>query len=581
MMTLGHLNVAFEAQPKMMEVTLDPATQQQFLSFSVLLQVSIPHLLQELLSFQHRPDGQLPKMGAAQHQIPSSEKVVRVHQAQGAEQALQVQPIRLAEKPRQAMQEIPGSEKLFQAVMHSDVTAAAEAIREGGPDVMSCLAGPRRHPVMHAALEAGGRMDMVSMLIQARCDVNTPAADGKTPLHMAISQHATLSPMVVRLLLSAQADMTLPDSGNVTPLDCVRVIAKQPASVSKPAVRQLLDEVSERPTLAVAVVENEQVLGARFADMENEKVVFYTELALGLYSLSQRRIVWKLNLTQLRVQSVVRGMAVNPELGTISIFLEVNDGQVVQNLVIVWPTGHPQQEEPLKLSVATGPADGECMPPAMFSSTTKAALTLLGRICNGKVLCWRFNAACSQVTTEYKITDQGGLIALSDNGQWLAVEERGPGATRQAGVWVFKGLKRRSCPRRILSIDRRPEHMAIISQHSDSSCLLAVAQETPPGGALAPIEVLAIDVDGSMSTAFRVRQEAPCRMLSFCYENPSCLLSGHTNGVVLVYNLPEGKLRFSHDDMSIRSACASMDGKLIVTTVQDCFRIFRTSEEAK
>jgi len=582
---MGGLNIAFSAKPKKVEISFDPALQQQVLSFEMLLTVSIPSLLQELLACQKQDGAGQPSavsslvaQGGGQL-VPSMEKP----QLRSSQQvpASEASPLPSVEKPPFQLQK-PSSEKLLQAVVHGDAASAAELLRQGA-DVVRPLPGPRRHTLLHAALEAGGRVDMVSLLLQAKCEVDALAADGKTPLHLAISQHAGLPPMAMRLLLSARADLTAADAANVTPLDCVRAIAKQPASISSPDVRQLLDEVSERPTVAVSVEQQEQVLVARFADTENEKVVFCTEHSLGLYSLSQRRTVWKLNLTQLRVQAEVRGMVVNPELGTISVLLEVDDGKSVQSLIIVWPSGHPLQEEPLKLGIGSSPSAERRGPPVVMSSSAKGPLTLISRICSGKVLCWCFNAACSQLISEFKITDVGGPVALSDDGHWLAVELREPGKSRQVEVWTFQRASKRlrKSPRRLISIDRRPEYLAIISQESGTSCLLAMAQETPTGDAPAPIEVLAIGLDGAMSSAYRVRQESPCRMLSFCYENPDLLLSGHVNGVVIVYNLPQAKLGLSHDDVAMRSACISTDGTLLVTAVKDCFRVFRNSQEAR
>eukprot|EP00418_Pyrodinium_bahamense_P042923 CAMPEP_0179209552 /NCGR_PEP_ID=MMETSP0796-20121207/104511_1 /TAXON_ID=73915 /ORGANISM="Pyrodinium bahamense, Strain pbaha01" /LENGTH=645 /DNA_ID=CAMNT_0020914511 /DNA_START=36 /DNA_END=1973 /DNA_ORIENTATION=+ len=645
MMTVGHLDAAFDVRSKAMEVSFDPASQQQYLSFHLLLQVPIPQLLQELLSFQrrdglpasfttsqeggfaqrHAPQTQWEQPGQAanavrhvtlppapavvaepgKHGRPLTDPIPKETSTALVRAALTgpapglavpapmargqgtVQALGNSAGPQKSPPTISPSEKIVQAVLRGDIAAASEAIRQGA-DVSRPIAGPRQHTLLHVALEAGGRIDMVSLLIQARCNVDTPAADGKTPLHVAISQHAALSPMVARLLLSARANMMLPDTTNMTPLDCARVIVKQAVNRSNPSVRQLLDEVSERPTLAVTVVEHEQVLGACFADMENDKVVFYTELAIGLYSLSLRRILWKQKLTQLRVQAVVRAMTVNPEVGMIAVFLEVTgtgrvDSHAVQNLIIVWPAGQLQEEEPLKLNVESAGVDGEAAPPAILSSTSKARVAILSRICSGKVLCWRLNSSCSQLISEFTISEEGGTIAISDDGRWLSVVGRGPANSRQVEVWTFQHLngRLRRAPQRILGIDRRPDYMAMISQATQSSCLLAIAEAVPAGGPPSPIEVLSIEVNGSMSSAYRVRPESPCRMLAFCYESPDFLLSGHNDGLVIVYNLPRGQLRLSHDDLGIRSACISADGKLIVTTVRDCFRVYRVSEEVK
>merc|ERR1719264_711719 len=176
--------------------------------------------------------------------------------------------------------------------------------------------------------------------------------------------------------------------------------------------------------------------------MENDKVIFRSDTALGLYSLLQRRIFWRQQLTQLRVNSVVRAMAVNPELGTITVFIEVTNthgASSVQNLVIVWPTGQLQEEEPLKLSVAeSDTAESERIPPAVLVSTSRAPLVLVSRICSGKVLCWRLTAACSQLVSEAKLTDRGGHVAVSNDGKWVAVVDKGAGGQPEVVVWTFE-----------------------------------------------------------------------------------------------------------------------------------------------
>lgn len=653
MMSLGNLNTSFDVRSKVMEVTFDPASQQQFLSFNLLLQVSIPQLLQELLNFQCS-DGGLPGptsnpevsasrrpavhpqrqqiAGTATPAVGSSAPAGLPSKAGPMRPLAQSRPclefvaapkagfpmpgvvsaglagaVPQAKAPanssdlNQRSMEVQPAEKLIQAVLTGDVAAAKEAIRQGA-DATRLVAGPRQHSLVHAALEAGGRLDMLSLLLQARCDVNEPAADGRTPLHVAIAQHAVLSPMVARLLLSSRASLTAPDAGQVTPLDCVRVLAKQSASAPSSSVRQLLDEVSERPTVSVTVVKDEQVFGACFADTANDKIIFCTETAIELYSIEQRCVFWKQKLTQLRVQSVVRGMAVNPVVGTIAVFLEAkneatntgqadnkaaNTGQAdnnkVQNLIIIWPTGQLQEEEPLKLSAAESATatDGDTLPPAIMLSTLHAPLAVLSRVCSGKVLCWRLNATASQIVSETKITDRGGIIALADNARWLAVRDCSEMGTKQVEVWTFAGpdntLMR--APKRIACIDRRPQSMAIISQGEAASCLIALAEEPSPGCPIPPIEVLQVLADGSANRAYRARPESPCRLLSFCHESPDFLLSGHDDGLVIVYNLPLGQLRLSHDDVGIRSICISVDRTLIVTSVGECFRVYRVPPE--
>jgi len=473
------------------------------------------------------------------------------------------------------------SADLLQVVMAGDVAEVRAALQR--KDTARALDGS----LLHAALESGGRVDVVNLLIQAKCDVDSPGADRKTPLHLAITQHSVLSPMLARLLLSAQANLNAPDAMNVTPLDCAKMVAKQAANNSNAIVRQLLDEVSERPTLAVCVIESEQVLGACFADAGNDKVVFHTDTAIGLYSLTQRRIFLKQKLTQLRVQSVVRSVAVNPETGTVAVFLEVTgmgqvDNHMVQNLITVWPTGQVQDEEPLKLIVESEPGAEVSYPPAIMSSTSKDPLTLLCRIFTGKVLCWRLNSACSQLVSESKLISSGGPMAISANGRWAVVSDRGAEGSKHIEIWSFEnsgGRPPRTHPVRVATLERRPQSVAVIERGAGmDSCFIALAEEVVAGGPPTPIEVMTVQVDGSVGSAYRMHPESPCSMLSFCHDSEGFLMSGHTDGLVIVYNLQQGQLRLSHDDENIRSASISMDRTLIVSTVGSILRIYKVSD---
>ncbi|CAK0870573.1 unnamed protein product, partial [Prorocentrum cordatum] len=181
---------------------------------------------------------------------------------------------------------------MFKAVSRGHASELRAALRRVG-DVTVNVPGLDHGSFMQAALDvhrqrsAGGpqppqTLELVSCLLQAKCSPNAPAADGKTPLHMAIQHHASMSPIVARLLLSASADLNARDATQRTPLDYVH---EQSVDSGSPAIRQLMDEVTERPTVAVGVVEEESVLGAAFADAENDKVCFFTETSVGVFSV--------------------------------------------------------------------------------------------------------------------------------------------------------------------------------------------------------------------------------------------------------------------------------------------------------
>jgi len=478
------------------------------------------------------------------------------------------------------------TQKLVQAVITNNFEAADAAIKQGA-DVKR-FSNTRRHTLLHAALEGRGHLEMINLLIKSQCDVNAAAADGKTALHMAIAKHVELSPMVVRLLLTSRANLNAPDKSQMTPLDCVRAVAKAAANRPDTSARQLLEEVSERPTIAVAVLEHQQVLGALFADTQNDKVAFYTESAVGLYSLQQRTVYWKQTLTHLRVQSFVRDMMVNPEHGTIAVFLEVSGMQLtesspvdkqVQNLILIWPTGQLQEEEPLKLSMESPAQELAPLPPALCVSTSDAPMVLLSRNCHGKVLIWRLNSACSQLISEFEVAERGGLVALSDNGRWLSVVNYGSGTAQlgQVEVWSFEDANGRvhHRPRQVATFDSRPFQMAIISRENSNSGLVALAEEMAPGCPPAPIKLVEIQGNGTVSSSYCVRTDSPVKLLGFSNGDPDRLVTGLADGLVIIYNLPEGSLKFLHDDADIRSAAVSRDRTLIITTLSCCFRVYK------
>lgn len=653
-MSMGFIECGFEVSSGGVEILYDAAKQQQILSVNLVLQMSIPQLLQSLIRFQHsdgrpqmvrgddapsskspEPQGLATLAGpcrlGAQSEVPdnvtgsvpaatavaparlrglakSMEKAQRPAPGLGLE-APGVQDHQAWQQCQQPMQEpvgttlalpppVSGNHPSFPSPSHVDVRPIPASA--SSPDVLAAvMAGdvrevraalrkrdttrPLEGSLLHAALKTGGQVEMVHLLIQAKCDVDGPAVDRKTPMHVAISRHATLSPLVMRLLLSANANLNVPDAGNVTPLDCIKILAKQSANKSYPGVRQLLDEVSSRSTVAVSVMEGEQVRGALFADSVNDNVVFYTDTTVGFYSLSSRSVIQKKKLTQLRVQSLVRSVSVHPETGTLALFLEVTsaDRAEKQNVITVWPTGQIHDEEPLRLIVASEGEPEATYAAEILSSTSSEPVTLLCRILTGKVLCWRLNGACSQIVSEDKLADVSGPIAMSAAGRWIAVSDTSADGGDAIGVWTFEGLggmAQRLHPQRTATLDRRPQCMAIVERElGTGTCLLAIAERIPLGSIPKPIDILTIHVDGSVGNAYRMHPESPCSMLSFGHDHGDFLLSRHTDGLVIVYNLQQGTLSLSHDDENIRSASMSGDHTLIASTVGSCLRVYEVS----
>jgi len=545
-------------------------------------------------------DVQVPKMGLG---LPSASAAAALATMSApslggsapAVIALQKPAIISTDGARPAAIDATASEDLVQAVLQGNLAEAHAAVGRGADVKAQQISGGAHGSLLHAAIERSGRIDMVSLLIQARCDVNAQGIDGRTPLHSAVSRSAHISPLVTRLLLSNQADLKASAVGSISPLDMIKTMTKEPSRDSS-STRQLIEEVSERPTVGVGTVENERVLGACFADTGNDKIVFYTESIVGFFSVQQSRVFLKQRLSQQRVQSVIRDMFVNPELGTIGVFIEVSkassgSGSNVQNLIIIWPSGQLQEEEPLKISVDSGLVEDRS-PPALVGSTSWGPLTLVGRICGGKVLCWNFTSACSQLVSERKIVEQGGLIAISGDGCWVAVVNLGAADNNQLEIWNCNGPRKMD---RLASLAKKPQSMAMVhklekpQRHGDGVdrgsansvvAWLALTEEPSADSPVACIEVLIINADGSSASAYRVRAESPCRSLHFCHESHEALLSTHSDGLVILCDLPSGQLRVSHDDAAVRSVRASVDRTLIVSTMADSFRVYRPAAPA-
>mmetsp|Transcript_71862 Transcript_71862/g.150130 ORF Transcript_71862/g.150130 Transcript_71862/m.150130 type:complete len:707 (+) Transcript_71862:173-2293(+) len=451
------------------------------------------------------------------------------------------------------------------------------------------LSSPIGGTVLKAAIEGCGRADVVSLLLQSRCNVNGSDVDGQTPLYAAVCNHEKVSPTLTRLLICAKANPNLATADGSTAAEVLRGLTQDPCDTSS-EVKQLVEEVAERPTVRIGVVENEEVMGACFADVFNDKVVFFTKSLVGFFSIDQNRITLKQRLSQQRVYSEVKDLFVNPELGTIGVFIEVTSsrgGGDFQNLIVIWPAGQLQEEEPLKISIDMGVAFSDEFSPRISCSTGCGPLAVVGRLSGGKVLCWHFNSACSQLVSEQQLVEKGKLVAISSNGRWIAVSTS-TDEVEQVEIWTFRGVRTGS---RIACLARRPLCMAL-TQHQARALHSHVeldahseSEDNPSSAWLAlhedndsyepSIEVLLLNADGSWASAFKVRIESPCRTLRFGHGSSTSILSSHMDGMVILSDLNAGHLRMSHDDARIRSAEASADRSLVVTAVGDTFRVFR------
>lgn len=474
--------------------------------------------------------------------------------------------------------------------LRSDNLLQARQLLQQRADVNYVEAAPtKRTPLLHA-LEVGGRIDAVNLLLKAKANVNAVMSRGKTALHLAIQQYLNLPPLVIRMLLCHKADLSTPDARGVTPLDSVRIVSMQscqqgqrPREDASIRVRQLLSEVTELPTVDIVVVDGQHVQSALFADVHNDKVVFNTESSIGVYSLVQRRVVLMKKLKQQQVASTVKHISVNPEFGTIAVCLELLDlqqNEVVgkQNVFIVWPNGQLQDEEPLKLNIKVDPQPCSHLQPAcVMLSRCQGPQMLLGRLVDGKIFCWHLNSARSQLVSETELMKNGGIVAISDNGCWIAVVSNDDDNGTQVTVFSYEspeGL--RTNPEVIAQIGKNPQGMAIQQTgESVASCYLALSEVMSSDGAPPPIEVYSLSVDGAVRSLYRLKAPSLCYSLTFCHRTSIFLLSGHIDGLVVVYDLLNGTTSLCHDCPGTGFLSICTDRSLIVSTSENYFRIFK------
>lgn len=458
---------------------------------------------------------------------------------------------------------------------------------------VNCTEGPPQFRTpLHHAMESCASVDALNLLLTAQANVNAATGAGTTPLHLAIKRYRQTPPLIISMLLCAQADLSLADTWGTTPLDWAKTVAIESCqspdaragpSTANTQIRQLLNELTHRPTVLVSEIDGAEVKSAAFADAANEKIVFHTESAVGLYGLRQRRVTFLKKLRATHVQSKVLCVSVNPALGTIAACLEVVETQqgevsAVQNVSIIWPNGQIEDEEPLKLSIQLSPQaiasrerDGARLPACVFLSRRSGPQMLLSRLCDGQVYCWHLNPARSQLLNETKLMDRGGLVAISDDGFWVAAV----GEAGHVDMWCFaSGLAQN--PRLVGSVPKRPSTLAVIDRGDNAQCLLAVTEAPPAGQPRAPIEVLSIGRDGSTAVLHRVQPEFLCHSLSFCIGSANFLMSAHVDGVVVIYDLSTGALSISHGSPGARCVSVSPDRALFVTTEANYLRVFRS-----
>jgi len=345
------------------------------------------------------------------------------------------------------------------------------------------------------------------------------------------------------------------------------------------------------PTLDAVVMEGgEPIRRALFADMQNDKIVFHTDSRIGIYSLVKKRIIRIRKLqqgTQRAGHHRVLYTTVNPELGTLAVCLvkDIANGQGVQTVFIIWPNGKlGGEEEPLKLSIQ----DDQDNPQAFsqfacaFLSKSQGAQMLISRLQDGKVYSWRLNGKRCQLVSEDKLADDAGIVAVSDDGCWIALVIKAEGQPPSVEVYCERPsgqLSDNPQPVLVFKENKNPQAMAIQQQSFENNVVignLALAETVTEGmSAPPPIEIYSISSDGTSSMIYRLKVPSPCTLLSFCHGVVSHMVSSHADGLAILYDLPRSKTSMCHGSPSTSSLSISADRTLAVATESNCFRVFR------
>lgn len=283
-------------------------------------------------------------------------------------------------------------------------------------------------------------------------------------------------------------------------------------------------------------------------------------------------------------------MSCNPELGTIAVCLEiVGEGaaQTHTNVIMVWPSGRLQNEEPLKLRLEQEESNfGDTLPANIILSRGQGTQIMHARLRDGRLIHWRFNFARSQLVHEATLAECVGVMASSDDGNWVAAAELQTTAATNADVtqlyvWLLQGnvVSDAVSPVCILERETPPTNLAITWKGS-TGCLLAVAQQGSVGIPPRPVEVLFITCEGAWSSIYQLKVQGPSYSLDFCYDTPNFLVSGHSDGSVVIFNLLTGEISQSHDSPGTGCISISPDRKLIVSAEANCFRIYEVPDPA-
>jgi len=483
---------------------------------------------------------------------------------------------------------------LVQALLENN-SAVVKQLLQQRADVNYVETGPaRRTPLLHILERNAATIDNVYLLLKAKANVNATMSRGRTPLHLAIQHYLSLPPVVIRMLMCNKADINLVDDRGVTPIDALRLVfiqqqqqnqqgQQQPgARETSLRVRQLLSEATDSPTIDVVVLEGQPIQRALFADRQSDIVAFSTESSIGLYSMQQKKVTFLKKLKQQQVHSTVKNIAVNPEFGTIAVCLELLDTQTSyeepgkQNVFIVWPNGQLSDEEPLKLSIRVDPTPGvELQPACVMLSRSAGPQLLLGRLVDGKIFCWQLNAMRSQLVSETEITKHGGLLAVSDNGAWIAVVD-----TREEGrinIYTYGASAKKKPDEVVATMSMAPKDMAIQAVPGDEDkCFLAIAPAVPQGATqYEPIQVFEVSNKNEWRHMYRIMVPCLCHQLNFCQRSTTHIMAACCDGSIVVYDMDKSTTSMCHDSPNICPLDINENRTMIIAPEANYFRILK------
>ncbi|CAJ1371503.1 unnamed protein product [Effrenium voratum] len=584
----GPINVSFNAQSYGVDVGFDPQTQEQFLSFRFAVTVSLPQLLQQLIEIQ-KQDGaavapisqsRMPFSRAAAAPVeatatPFKPSVAIAPKSQG--------PEGLTRTRGQFAMDI----QLLECVQRHETAQVKELLKQRA-DVNFQEGTPYLRTPLHLAVENGGTVDEIGHLLQAAANVNAVMAQGKTPLHVAVQQYRKIPTVAIGMLLCSKAKPDTKDSSGRTPMDLVKQVFAQLSArgpdnqpllsvADSGKARQLLSLVMDQRMVAFNL-ESQEVQGVHFADTEGDKLVYDTKSGVGLYSIKAQRTLFFKNLKQ-KNEGSVYNVAVNPEAGTVAACLRFQQDtpEATQSTIVmvIWPNGQLQHEEPLKLRLPpTAVVDRDLLPPMVTMSRTLGTSIVIGRLADGQVYCWQLNSARSQLVSEVKLASCAGVLASSDDGSWVALANKETGhfdvymldlaAHRQARL-AYQPVNK--------LLNKRPAQMSV--QSLQDACLVAFVEDLPGVQSQPVIEVTRAGCDGSLQTVYRVPIPSACSFLSFCYKSSASILCSCAEGLQLVFNLSNSETSCAYDNVGVRSVSISKDQTLLASAEKNFFKVYK------